>query len=87
MGDLSAQGLLSIITVLLGLAVCGLWLCTQVRREHLLNDTVLQMRHARTRMKRPLKVVFVGEAGVDEGGVAKVLPLTSSVSHIRPRSA
>eukprot|EP00208_Stichococcus_sp_RCC1054_P008392 CAMPEP_0206151274 /NCGR_PEP_ID=MMETSP1473-20131121/38734_1 /ASSEMBLY_ACC=CAM_ASM_001109 /TAXON_ID=1461547 /ORGANISM="Stichococcus sp, Strain RCC1054" /LENGTH=645 /DNA_ID=CAMNT_0053548813 /DNA_START=284 /DNA_END=2221 /DNA_ORIENTATION=+ len=43
----------------------------KVRREHLLNDTVLQMRHARTRMKRPLKVVFVGEAGVDEGGVAK----------------
>lgn len=44
----------------------------QVRREHLVSDTVLQMRHARARMKRPLKVVFVGEAGVDEGGVAKV---------------
>ena len=44
----------------------------QVRREHLVSDTVLQMRHARVCMKRPLKVVFVGEAGVDEGGVAKV---------------
>lgn len=43
----------------------------QVRRQQLLNDTVLQMRRANRMLKRPLKVKFIGEEGVDEGGVTK----------------
>ena len=43
----------------------------QVRRQQLLNDTVLQMRRANGRLKRPLKVKFIGEEGVDEGGITK----------------
>lgn len=43
----------------------------QVRRQQLLNDTVLQMRRANRMLKRPLKVKFIGEEGVDEGGITK----------------
>jgi hypothetical protein len=43
----------------------------QVRRQQLLNDTVLQMRRANRVLKRPLKVKFISEEGVDEGGVTK----------------
>jgi len=40
------------------------------------NDTLLQIQNASANntLKRPLKVQFIGEQGVDEGGVQKVLP-------------
>ena len=47
----------------------------QVRRgRHLVHDTMLQVQIAASRrmLKRPLKVAFWGEEGVDEGGVQKV---------------
>ena len=47
----------------------------QVRRgRYLVHDTLLQVQHAAARkaLKRPLKVAFLGEEGVDEGGVQKV---------------
>ncbi len=39
-----------------------------------MHDTLLQVQHAAARkaLKRPLKVAFLGEEGVDEGGVQKV---------------
>lgn len=49
----------------------------QVRRgRHLVHDTMLQVQIASSRrmLKRPLKVAFWGEEGVDEGGVQKVRP-------------
>ena len=49
----------------------------QVRRgRHLVHDTMLQVQIAASRrmLKRPLKVAFWGEEGVDEGGVQKVRP-------------
>ncbi len=47
--------------------------CTQVRRgEHLVHDTLLQIQNAGSAIRRPLKVQFIGEEGVDEGGVQKV---------------
>lgn len=52
----------------------------QVRRQQLLNDTVLQMRRANRALKRPLKVKFIGEEGVDEGGVTKVGTKGSSLA-------
>ncbi|GMH32810.1 hypothetical protein BSKO_00644 [Bryopsis sp. KO-2023] len=50
------------------------FLVLKVRRgNRLLQDTLDQVHYAKRRnaLKRPLKVQFVGEAGVDEGGVAK----------------
>jgi E3 ubiquitin-protein ligase HERC4 len=47
----------------------------QVRRSHLLHDALVQVNEViRTNasvLKRPLKVAFHGEEGVDEGGVKK----------------
>lgn len=44
----------------------------QVRRENVVPDTVDQLRGASPEdLKKPLKVKFAGEDGVDEGGVAK----------------
>lgn len=39
-----------------------------------MNDTLLQIQNASANntLKRPLKVKFIGEEGVDEGGVQKV---------------
>ena len=44
------------------------------RGRYLVHDTLLQVQHAAARkaLKRPLKVAFLGEEGVDEGGVQKV---------------
>lgn len=42
-----------------------------IRRAYLLEDALVQIRHNARALRRPLKVVFEGEAGVDEGGVAK----------------
>jgi hypothetical protein len=46
----------------------------QIRRQYLLYDTLVSVNDAMNNpslLKRPLKVVFVGEDGVDEGGVKK----------------
>jgi hypothetical protein len=36
------------------------------------HDTLLQIQNAGMAIRRPLKVQFIGEEGVDEGGVQKV---------------
>ena len=43
----------------------------QVRRSHLIHDTLLQMGMRKDDLKKPLKVQFAGEDGIDEGGVQK----------------
>ena len=43
----------------------------QVRRTHLIHDTLLQMGMRKDDLKKPLKVQFAGEDGIDEGGVQK----------------
>ena len=51
------------------------YLVFNVRREHLLSDTMRQVERSAIDLKKPLKVKFycegVEEEGVDEGGVAK----------------
>jgi hypothetical protein len=37
----------------------------------LVHDTLLQLQNAGGAIRRPLKVHFIGEEGVDEGGVQK----------------
>ena len=45
----------------------------RVKRDDLLNDTVQQLRSVihPAHFKKPLRVSFVGEEGVDAGGVTK----------------
>ena len=42
-----------------------------VRRENLIEDTLSQLLSGELNIKKPLKVHFAGEEGVDEGGVRK----------------
>ena len=55
---------------LLGL-VGGLHLKLNIRRERILEDALGQLSGRGTELKKPLKIKFVGEQGVDEGGVKK----------------
>lgn len=44
----------------------------RVRREHLIEDSLSQLSTAdRTELVKEMKVQFVGEEGIDEGGVSK----------------
>ncbi len=47
------------------------YLVVKVRRTQLISDTLLQMSLRKDDLKKPLKVQFVGEEGIDEGGVQK----------------
>ncbi|EKX32984.1 hypothetical protein GUITHDRAFT_148230 [Guillardia theta CCMP2712] len=51
------------------------YLILKVRRENLIRDTLVQISAQQdgneTFLKKPLKVVFKGEEGIDEGGVQK----------------
>jgi len=47
------------------------YLVVKVRRSHLISDTLLQMSLRKEDLKKPLKVQFSGEDGIDEGGVQK----------------
>lgn len=55
---------------LLGL-VGGLHLKLNIRRERILEDALGQLSGRGSELKKPLKIKFVGEQGVDEGGVKK----------------
>lgn len=65
MGGLGNPGL-----GLLGL-VGGIHLKLNVRRERILEDALNQLSGRSSEFKKPLKIKFVGEQGVDEGGVKK----------------
>jgi len=43
----------------------------EVRRENLIEDTLSQLVSGELNLKKPLRVHFVGEEGVDEGGLQK----------------
>lgn len=49
------------------------YLVLEVRRSHIVEDTLQRVvnTHPKWQLKKPLRVKFVGEAGVDEGGVRK----------------
>jgi hypothetical protein len=42
-----------------------------IRREHVIEDTLEQIKQKLTDLKKPLKVKFMNEEGVDQGGVTK----------------
>ena len=43
----------------------------EVSRENIIDDTLNQLVYNEQDLKKPLKVQFIGEEGVDEGGVQK----------------
>ena len=55
--------------------LCYHELILRVRRENIVQDTLQQLVHfdgsSADELKKELKVIFVGEEGVDEGGVQK----------------
>jgi hypothetical protein len=56
---------------LLTMSMHSPFLVLRVRRDRLIRDSLHQLSSRRADLKKPLKVLFVGEEGVDEGGVQK----------------
>lgn len=56
---------------LLNMVEGGLHLKINVRRARILEDALSQLSSKGNHLKKPLKVKFIGEQGVDEGGVRK----------------
>lgn len=48
-----------------------LYFVLEVRRESLIKDTLDQLHKSKVNFKRPMKIKFRNEQGVDEGGVKK----------------
>ncbi|XP_072413883.1 probable E3 ubiquitin-protein ligase HECTD2 [Chiloscyllium punctatum] len=48
-----------------------LFLNVKVRRSHLVNDSLDELTRKRADLKKKLKITFVGEAGLDMGGLTK----------------
>lgn len=49
----------------------GLHLKINIRRDRIMEDAMSQLSSKSHQLKKPLKVKFIGEQGVDEGGVRK----------------
>ena len=47
------------------------YLYLQIEREHIIEQTLNSLLSENLNLRKPLKVKFVGELGVDEGGVQK----------------
>ncbi len=47
------------------------YLVLKVNRSNILYDTLQHINNSHLKLQKPLKVVFIGEPGVDEGGVRK----------------
>eukprot|EP00743_Colponemidia_sp_Colp-15_P004177 GILK01004507.1.p1 GENE.GILK01004507.1~~GILK01004507.1.p1 ORF type:complete len:764 (-),score=138.27 GILK01004507.1:85-2061(-) len=56
---------------MMGSASASPYLILKVRRDNLIQDTLTQLVGRGAELKKPLKVHFIGEEGVDEGGVQK----------------
>ena len=59
-----------IISLLSG-GIISPYLQLEINRERMLEDTIQQFNMRDVNLKKPLKIKFVGEEGVDEGGVKK----------------
>jgi len=49
----------------------SLYMSIKVHRDNILEDTLKQITNSSISFKKPLRVQFIGEPGVDEGGVRK----------------
>lgn len=57
-------------------AITNPYCVLKVRRSHLVSDTLVQLSRSVGSLKKPLKIVFEGEEGLDQGGVQKEFFLT-----------
>jgi E3 ubiquitin-protein ligase HERC4 len=57
--------------LLLNPGMGAIYLMLEVRREHVLEDTLRKIISGNINFKKPLRVMFEGEPGIDEGGVKK----------------
>jgi hypothetical protein len=55
---------------LMGL-IDGVHLNLEIRRENILDDALTQLSSKPKSLRKPLKVSFIGEQGIDQGGVKK----------------
>ena len=51
----------------------------QIRRSHVLEDSIAQLEEHRSEVRKRLRIEFTGEQGVDFGGLIKVQSLCLSV--------
>jgi hypothetical protein len=49
----------------------GMYLVLKIDRNNIIEDTLKQIVSSTVSLKKPLRVMFEGEPGVDEGGVKK----------------
>ena len=49
----------------------NIYVILQVNRHNLIEDTLTQLTSGELNLRKPLKVHFIGEEGIDEGGVKK----------------
>lgn len=56
---------------LLGRSLATPVLSLAIRRSHLVRDSLQQISHAKSQLKKLLKINFVGEEGIDGGGLKK----------------
>lgn len=47
------------------------YLNLEINREHMVEDTMQQINKKDINLKKPLRIKFIGEEGIDEGGVKK----------------
>ena len=65
------QNRFNINDLLLNQGMGALYLLLEVRREHVLEDTLRKIINGNVNFKKPLRIMFEGEPGIDEGGVKK----------------
>lgn len=51
--------------------MASLYLLIEVRRDNILEDTLNKIVQPNINFKKPLRIQFAGEPGIDEGGVRK----------------
>ena len=56
---------------LLSMGRAGMHLMFEVNRQSILDDALRVIGKPNTNFKKPLRVIFAGEPGIDEGGVRK----------------
>ncbi|CDW90384.1 hect e3 ubiquitin [Stylonychia lemnae] len=69
--SMEQQQHLNIMDMLRQPGLQSLYMYLEVRRENILEDTLNKIVNPGLNFKKPLRVQFVGEPGVDEGGVRK----------------
>ncbi|CAG9322193.1 unnamed protein product [Blepharisma stoltei] len=63
--------MLQVIHNPINLILMDIYAILEVRRDNLIEDTLSQISSGRINFRKPLRVIFLGEEGIDAGGVKK----------------